>query len=656
MKKSWCALAFTLLALVAIFGTAPAAVAQDQDPPTRVARLNYVQGSISYQLAGEDDWVVADPNRPLTIGDNVWVDQNSLGEIHIGSTAIRLAPQTGISFLNLDDRTIQIQLAQGEIEVHLRRLEPGNAVEIDTPNLAFTPSTMGEYVIFADPSGTSTAVTVREGDGEVNSGGDSFDLPAGRQYTFNGSDQVTYDAQPAPDFDDLENFSEQRDDRENRAASAQYVSRDIDGYYDLDDYGDWQNDPDYGAVWYPRSMFVGWAPYQDGHWVWINPWGWTWVDAQPWGFAPFHYGRWVYGRNAWGWVPGPLVVRPVYAPALVGFVGGGGFGVSIGFGEGFAGVAWFPLGPRDMFIPSYRASQRYWQNINVTNSRALNATQVTNIYNTVRVNNVTNVTNVHYTYEHNAAAVTAVSRETFVNARPVQQATVKINETQLASARVVDAAPLQPTRSSYVASNAKPAARTAQPPFPFNQRKVVAKLPPPMPQESHNAPHVVNADAAPARVNERPTATVETNRAALPDRPQPATSYESSMSPAQAAAAAAQQRAAQPQTYKPEVFEEQNPPSAHANDTQTSAHGTSANGQRQRTANGNGTPSDQQQHPAVRYTPPTRANDQMYDVHPPLKEQQQQERQQAKPATQERATPPPQQKSTPPPASSAKPK
>jgi hypothetical protein len=433
MKKSWCALAFTLLAFVATLGTASTLFAQDADPPTRVARLNYVQGSISYQLAGEDDWVVADPNRPLTIGDNLWVDQNSRGEIHIGSTAIRLAPQTGISFLNLDDRTIQIQLAQGEIEIHLRRLEPGNAVEIDTPNLAFTPSTAGEYVIFADPSGSSTAVTIREGDGEVNSGGDSFDLPAGRQYTFNGTDQVTYDAQAAPDFDDLENFSEQRDDRENRAQSAQYVSRDIDGYYDLDDYGDWQNDPDYGAVWYPRSMFVGWAPYQDGHWVWINPWGWTWVDAQPWGFAPFHYGRWVFARNSWGWVPGPVVVRPVYAPALVAFVGGGGFGVSIGFGAGFAGVAWFPLGPRDVFVPSYRASPRYWQNINVTNSRALNATQVTNIYNTVRVNDVTNV---HYTYEHNSAAVTAVSRETFVNARPVDRANVKINDAQLASARV----------------------------------------------------------------------------------------------------------------------------------------------------------------------------------------------------------------------------
>jgi DNA polymerase-3 subunit gamma/tau len=228
----------------------------------------------------------------------------------------------------------------------------------------------------------------------------------------------------------------------------------------------------------------------------------------------------------------------------------------------------------------------------------------------------------------------------------VQRANVKINETQLASARVVDAAPLQPTRASYVSSSAKPAPRTAQPPVPFSQRKVVAKLPPPMPPESHSAPRVVSAEAPPAA---RPNATIETNRAELPDRPQ---ATASSTSPAAAAAAAAQQRAAQPQTYKPEVFEEQNPPSAHENQTQTNARGNSYNGQPQRGANDNRPPSEQQQHPAVRYTPPTRANDQMYDVHPPLKEQQQQQ-QQSRPAQQERASPPPQQKSTPPPASSS---
>ena len=61
------------------------------------------------------------------------------------------------------------------------------------------------------------------------------------------------------------------------------------------------------AVWYP-NVYPGWAPYREGHWAWVEPWGWTWVDDAPWGFAPFHYGRWVNVGGRWGWVPGPVAV------------------------------------------------------------------------------------------------------------------------------------------------------------------------------------------------------------------------------------------------------------------------------------------------------------------------------------------------------------
>src|SRR5580658_1779145 len=383
--------------IASILGALPQnAAAQDQDPsqvqaqvvdpPTRVARLNYVQGAVSFQPAGEQDWLEADINRPLTTGDNLWADKDSRGEIHIGATSIRLSSETGISFLNLDDRTVQLQLAQGTIEVHLRHLEPGNAFEVDTPNLAFTLTASGEYRIQTDPDGNSTTIVVREGEGQVTGGGETYDLPAGQQYFFTGTDQLTYDAQAAPEFDDFEDWCQSRDQFENNSRSAKYVSRDVDGYYDLDQYGQWQTDPDYGAIWVPSAVVVGWAPYHYGHWVWVGPWGWTWVDDAPWGFAPFHYGRWAYVRGYWGWVPGPVVVRPVYAPAVVGFVGGGGFSVGVGFGGGFSGVAWFPLGPRDVYVPGYRCSPRYFQSVNVTNTRVVNVTQVTNVYNTVVVN------------------------------------------------------------------------------------------------------------------------------------------------------------------------------------------------------------------------------------------------------------------------------
>ena len=510
------------LALGIFFGTARTASAQD-DPPTRVARLNYIQGSVSYQPGSDDnseDWVAADPNRPLTTGDNLWSDENSRGEVHIGSTSIRLSNLTGISFLNLDDNTIQIQLTQGTIDVRVRNYNPDNAYEIDTPNLAFTIYAPGRYRIQTDPDGNATMILIREGQGQVTGGGQSYDVEPGQRYTFAGTDQLSYDVQPAVGLDAFEMWSQSRDQREDASLSARYVSRDMDGAYDLDDHGDWQQDPEYGAIWIPRGVAVGWAPYHDGHWVWVSPWGWTWVDAQPWGFAPFHYGRWAYVRGYWGWVPGPPAVRPVYAPALVAFVGGGpgGFGVSVGFGGGFAGVAWFPLGPRDVYLPSYHTSAAYVQNVNVSNTRVVNVTQVTNVYNTYHtttiVNNVT-VNRVNYTYANNAAAVTAVSRETFVGAKPVQAAAVRVTPEQLQSARVVEAAPLAPTRASYVSATARVTPPSAKPPVAFAQKTVVARIAPPTPPARPGiapriAPRVVSAGVAPkgAQPAARTTATV----------------------------------------------------------------------------------------------------------------------------------------------------
>jgi hypothetical protein len=574
------------------------AQAQIVDPPTRVARLNYVQGAVSFQPAGEQDWLEADINRPLTTGDNLWADKDSRGEIHIGATSIRLSSETGISFLSLDDRTVQLQLVQGTIEVHVRRLEPGNAFEIDTPNLAFTLAASGEYRIQSDPDGNSTAIIVREGAGQVTGAGESYDLTAGQQYIFNGTDQLTFDAQAAPEFDNFEDWCQAQDQRENSSASARYVSRDVDGYYDLDGNGDWQTDPDYGAVWVPAGVAVGWAPYRYGHWVWIGPWGWTWVGGEPWGFAPYHYGRWAQVRGGyWGWVPGPMVVRPVYAPALVGFVGGG-FGVGVGFGNGFSGVAWFPLGPRDVYIPGYRASPRYVQNINVTNTRVVNVTQVTTAYNNYIVNRNVGASRVDYTYAHNAVAVTAVSRETFVGARPVATGFVRVTPEQLQNAHVIEQSPLAPTRSSYVAAAARPARGT--PPVAFSERPVVARLNPPTPVTSHNVVHAVNASRVPGAGQTEPRAD---GTAPTPARPPVRTYTNDDVA-----------RAPQyPNTDARAHVNTNANANAGANDRQNANGNERANSNERPPAN-----DAAQEHSAVKFTPPTKAKDDDYDVHPPL--------------------------------------
>lgn len=581
MRKTALSLGVLFVAIALVSAFPGSAAAQDQDPPGRVARLNYIQGSVSYQVSGGQDWVQADPNRPLTTGDNLWADKGSRGEVHIGSTAIRMSSETGISFLTLDDRTTQIQLAQGTIEVHLRILPSGDAFEVDTPNLALTLTQPGEYRIETDPNGGSTAIVVREGAGEVTGSGDTWDLGPGQQYTFNGTDQLAYDASPAPGFDDFEDWCQSRDQRENDAVSAKYVSRDVDGYYDLDDYGSWQSDSDYGEVWVPSGVAVGWSPYQMGHWVFIEPWGWTWVDSEPWGWAPFHYGRWAYVGDRWGWVPGPVVVRPVYAPALVGFVGGGGFGFSVAFGGGFAGVGWFPLGPRDVFVPGYHCSPRYFQNINVTNTRIVNVTEVRNVYNTAVVNR--DVTHVNYTYANNERAVTAVSRDTFVNARPVDRAIVRVNADQIRGARVADSAPIAPTRTSYVSATARVA--TAKPSYSFAQHPVVARLNPAV-ETQRRTPEFTNDSKPfnkPPRVNNNPPpASNQTNN----------------------------------QQQSNNGFRPFTPPGSN-NRTTTQPDNRNAPSQVNRTQ-----PPQNEERPAMKFTQPTKARDEMYDVHPPLNHQE----------------------------------
>ena len=285
-----------------------------------MARLAYAQGSVSFQPAGTDDWVAAVVNRPITTGDKLWTDRNARAELHIGSAAIRLAEETGFSFLNLTDNMVQIRLSAGVISIHLRQLDQNEAVEVDTPNLALNLLRPGDYRLEVNEAGDTTVVSVHGGEGEVTGGGQAFTIHSNQRATFTGTDQLASDVDRVGGYDDFDRWCRDRDDREERAPSARYVSRDVIGYQDLDDYGDWRTVPDYGPMWVPHRVVAGWAPYRYGHWVWISPWGWTWVDDAPWGFAPFHYGRWAYVRGAWGWCPGRSLsdVRSVRQPGLPG--------------------------------------------------------------------------------------------------------------------------------------------------------------------------------------------------------------------------------------------------------------------------------------------------------------------------------------------------
>lgn len=475
-------LAIALFALMTI-GLNDVAGAQDQgqdqdDPPGRVARLGYVEGSVSFEPAGENDWVQATPNRPMTTGDKLWADQNSRAEVELGSATIHLSANTGISFLNLDDRTTQVTLSAGAINVRIRDLHRDEIFEIDTPNQAFTVSEPGRYRVEASENGDYTVVTIRQGAGESTGNGQTYTLHAGQRTTFSGTNSLNAEVEQVGGSDDFDNWSDSRDRRYDGSRSAQYCSHDMVGYEDLDDHGEWRDDPQYGHVWYPQAA-PGWAPYHEGHWAWIDPWGWTWVDDDSWGYAPFHYGRWAYTGGAWGWVPGPMAEPPMYAPALVVFVGGGG----MAFGDN---VAWFPLGPREVYVPSYPVSQAYVNRVNVTNT-TVNQTTITNVYNTTIVNKSTTINNVNYVNRSAPGAVTAMPQRAFASAQPVAKNAVPVNAQQIAKAPMSTRAAVPPAHEAVLGSHANTANHVSAPPQAVAQRQVVAKAAPPPPRPSFAA-------------------------------------------------------------------------------------------------------------------------------------------------------------------------
>ncbi len=475
-----------------------AAAMADDDPPGRVARLQYMSGQVSLQPGGVNDWVEAVNNRPLTTADRLWSDKESRAELNLGAATMRVNAETSLTLTNLTDGTLQVELDQGTLNLRVRRLYHGEIYEVDTPNLAFMVMKAGNYRFDVDPNGDSTLVTVWRGEGEATGEGRSVRVKGDRRARFTGGASLEHEISDDPERDGFDDWCRVRDKRQASLQSARYVSPSVIGAEDLDEYGTWRVVPEYGAMWVPR-VDPDWAPYHYGHWAWVEPWGWTWVDDAPWGFAPSHYGRWVHYGGTWAWCPGPVAARPVYAPALVAWVGGGGVSVGVTIGEAPT-VGWFPLSYGEPYIPPYRGSRNYFQNVNVSNTRITNITNVTNNYynnnttitknnTTIINNNTTNITNnrttnnvhIRYANQNVPGAVTAVPGNVMASSQPVAKSAVHVPASEWRKAPVGAAPPVAPSRESVLGERAgRPASmprgqgisrpvvmRTAAPPKPI---------------------------------------------------------------------------------------------------------------------------------------------------------------------------------------------
>jgi hypothetical protein len=382
------------------------------DPPGRVGRLGETSGQVWLYTPDAGEWISADRNRPLTSGDRLATDANARAELRIGSTSVRLDGGTELEVLRIDDQAVALQLHNGSVATRLRSPEAAREFELRTAEGRFLANRPGRYRI--DRGDNASNLTVWSGEAVYEGPGSALTVYPGQRAEFwldNGSAQYSI---TDPQRDNFSAWNNERDRRDDYRPAQRYVSPEMTGAEDLDRYGNWQQVPDYGAVWVPRAVPVGWAPYGAGHWAWVSPWGWTWVDDMPWGFAPFHYGRWMMFNNAWCWVPGTYVRRPVYAPALVGWIGGPHVSLSISVGGSpTPTVGWFPLAPREVYVPTYRVSPGYVQQVNITH--VTNITNVTTIIN----NPQQVVTNIDYRNRRFPHAVTVVPQTVMVNRQPV---------------------------------------------------------------------------------------------------------------------------------------------------------------------------------------------------------------------------------------------
>lgn len=395
-----------LFVLALLAGFLPAALRAD--PPGRVGRLTVLEGPVLLRMDRQDPGQAATVNWPIAAGAIVDTEPGSRAEIWVESSAIRLGSQTRLEFSTLDDDHVVLNLGQGAVSVTLRDNEAAQEIEAYTPNGRIRFDGPGRYRI--DTGGGRTNVSVHSGSARVTGRDRSVPVGAGQAASIDSEGMPTLYAE-AP-RDGLDDWASARDRETSAVQAARYVSPRMTGYADLDAYGDWGSVAEYGTVWYPRAISADWAPYRHGRWAWIEPWGWTWIDEAPWGFAPFHYGRWLLVRGRWAWIPGARTVRPVYAPALVAWMGNPGWSLSVSSGPA---VGWFPLAPREVYVPSYRYSPVYLRRINGGHIRDSAVIERASRDGRER----------RFTYAHRPEAVTVVSTATLTTGRPVDGANAR---------------------------------------------------------------------------------------------------------------------------------------------------------------------------------------------------------------------------------------
>ena len=448
---------FNHLALLSLAAAALLASASAwADPPGRVGRIAQTHGSIWIFDAEQGEWIAAQPNRPVTTGDRLSSERDARAELQIGSATLRLDGGSELEVSELNDSQVGLHLHHGSLALRLRRSESAREFVVTTAEGRFAPLGAGHYRVDQENNGSFASAMV--GAIRFEATDSVLEMYAGQRAEFWTEQGTTHYSWSTPANDRFSAWLAQQDRESERATPrSAYVSPEMTGADDLNRYGDWDRHPEYGAIWYPARVDAGWAPYRYGHWAYVQPWGWTWVDDAPWGFAPFHYGRWISWQGRWAWCPGQYVARPVYAPALVAWIGGPR--LSIGINLGGPAVGWVPLSPREVYHPTYSVTNIYITNVNNAQRRWQPP---------LRPNQPAPTGPIMYTNQGVPGGVTVVSQNVLHERKPVGKAVITpVDEGTIRRWQML---PLQPA----VQGNDRRAPNVAPPAPPATPSRVVA--------------------------------------------------------------------------------------------------------------------------------------------------------------------------------------
>lgn len=250
-----------------------------------VARVSILNGDVSVRRNDSGEYVAAAVNAPVVAGDSLATGPSGRIELQFNSAnLLRIGHDSEMRLTEFIPNRIGMEIARGTVTYRVLR-NSGAQVEISTPTVSVRPAGLGAVRVTVLEDGL-TLITARSGQAEIYTPRGVETLPTGQTMIARGSASDPEFQITAPiSRDEWDDWSDSRDRALESSRGYQYVNADVAGVAELDSYGQWVNDPNYGEVWNPR-VEADWAPYRNGRWVSVDYYGWSWLGDEPWAGRP----------------------------------------------------------------------------------------------------------------------------------------------------------------------------------------------------------------------------------------------------------------------------------------------------------------------------------------------------------------------------------